>query len=104
MCAGEQESQQDTVTVHLKPAPGDWSPLGCQGAMFTLLCCDTIGNPNHKLPAYDQAKYSISISVLWQPNQLCIVAFEGNIFIIPEISASNRSLISLSLILLSLNP
>lgn len=58
-----------------------------------------------KLPAYPyQAKYNISISVLCWPNQLCIAAFEGNVFIKPEISANNRSLISSSLILLSLNP
>lgn len=39
-CAGEQESQesqQDTVPVHLKPAPGDWPPRGCQAVMFKLV-------------------------------------------------------------------
>lgn len=45
---GNRNAQQDAGTVHLKPAPGNWPSLGCQAAMFKLLCCGIAGNPNHK--------------------------------------------------------
>lgn len=45
---GNRNAQQDTVTVHLKPTPGDWPSFGCQAAVFKLLCCGIGGDLNHK--------------------------------------------------------